>query len=309
MGGVLAGRPHGIQGVSPVLEVPFLTDERVDLAGFDRVVSHTLGLGVGSVMFPGFASEFHKLSDAERSDLLDVLLARTRASQALAIVAVQAHATKLACAAAVDAVERGADAINLLPPHQFAPSPLAVRAHVTAVLRAVGDTPVVLQYAPAQTGTSLDAATIASIAAEHENLAAVKVESAPPGRLIAALQAASPAVPALVGYAGLQLPDALRRGAVGVQPGCSFTELYLQVWELWHSGDQAAAVALHTRMVPYLAYWMQSVELIVAAEKRISQLRGIIDSDACRAPAWALDAEELARVDAFVAEFDLGPVG
>ncbi|TDD87684.1 dihydrodipicolinate synthase family protein [Actinomadura darangshiensis] len=293
-----------MRGVSPVLEVPFHPDESVDLDGFSDVVAHVLGTGVTSVMFPGFASEFHKLADDERRSLRDRLLDQTRArTDVAAIVAVQDHATAVAVRRAVEAVEAGTDAINLLPPYLLGPSPAAVRAHVRAVLSAVAPAPVVLQYAPAQTGTSLDAGTIASIASDHPNLAAVKVESTPPGALIAALARTTPALPSFVGYAGLQLPDALRRGAIGVQPGCSFTELYVRFWRLWQAGDEPAALSLHQRMLPYLSYWMQSVELIVAAEKLISLRRGLIRSATCRAPAHALDDGEIQLVDAFLQEF------
>lgn len=293
-----------LRGVSPVLEVPFREDESVDYDGFSRVVEHVLGTGVTSVMFPGFASEFHKLADDERLHLRARLLDQTNGrADVAAIVAVQDHATAVAVRRATEAVDAGADAINLLPPHQLGPSQSAVRAHIRTVLAAVAPLPVVLQYAPAQTGTSLDADAIAAIAADHCNLVAVKVESTPPGRLIAALAAGTPSLPALVGYAGLQLPDAMMRGAIGVQPGCSFTELYVKFWQLWESDDQASALALHARMLPFLSYWMQSVELIVAAEKLISKRRGLILTATCRAPAHSLDPLEVAQVDAFLIEF------
>ncbi|MGC5006676.1 dihydrodipicolinate synthase family protein [Streptomyces sp. DT203] len=289
-----------ISGVIPVLEVPYHDDGSLDLPGFDRVMDAVLGTGVTSVMFPGYASEFHKLTTAERDQLTDRLLgAITGVTGFTTIVSVTDHATLVAVAAARRAAERGAGAINLLPPYLLGPSRDAVLAHVAAVLDAVTPVPVVLQYAPAQTGTGLDAATIDMLAAAHPNLGHVKVESAPPGRLISALK-----LPALVGYAGLQLPDALRRGAVGVQPGCSFTEIYQEIWRRWTSGDQPSALALHGALLPYLSYWMQHVELIIAAEKAISVRRGWFASDHCRAPGWTLDAEERAMVDRFMTEFE-----
>ena len=62
-----------IHGVSPVLAVPFHDDGALDHAGFDRVVRYVLGCGVSSVMFPGYASEFLKLSTTERWDLYETL--------------------------------------------------------------------------------------------------------------------------------------------------------------------------------------------------------------------------------------------
>jgi 4-hydroxy-tetrahydrodipicolinate synthase len=288
-------------GISPVLEVPFHDDGRLDADGFGTVVDRVLATGVESVMFPGFASEFHKLSTGEREVLCSLLLER----EVAAIISVPDHATYHAVRQAVAAVEKGAAAINVLPPHQLGPSRDAVIDHLRQVLTAVAPTPVIVQYAPAQTGTALDAATLRALAAEHANLAMVKVESVPPGRLISALadpSAPGRPLPSMVGYAGLQMIDALRRGAAGVQPGCSFTELYVEIWRLW-AADREAAVALHSRLVPYLSYWMQGVELIVAVEKEISRRRGWFGSAHCRAPGYQLDYGEMAMIDRFCAEF------
>jgi dihydrodipicolinate synthase/N-acetylneuraminate lyase len=268
-----------------------------------------LSTGVTSVMFPGFASEFYKLSEAERTRLTRRLLAYTaHRSDVAAVVAVQDHATLLAVRRAQDAVEAGADLINLLPPHFLSPSRSALLSHVRAVLSAIDPTPVVLQYAPSETGTSLDADALHSLATEHPNLRLLKVESSPPGRLITELIDNGAGLPAVEGYAGVQLPDAIRRGAVGTQPGCSFTEVYLEIWRRFAGGDEAGGLELHTRLLPYISYWMLDTELIVAAEKVISVRRGLFESAHCREPAHRLDAEELRMIDRFLDDFaDLLP--
>jgi dihydrodipicolinate synthase/N-acetylneuraminate lyase len=297
-------KPPAVQGVCPVLETPFHPDGSVDEGGFIRLVDHMVRSGVQSVMFPGFASEFHKLTDDERSRLTKILLQRTTGLRGFtAVISVPDHATAIAVDRAREAVSAGAGAINVLPPHFLGPSRAAVHGHLRSVIDAVAPVPVIVQYAPAQTGTALDAAAISALAKESVNLVQVKVESTPPGALISALALSDPSLSSLVGYAGVQLPDALRRGAVGVQPGCSFVELYLDVWNLWHDGQQAQAEALHRRMLPYLSYWMQNVELIIAAEKEISVRRGIIDSAYCRGPGHALDTFELAMIGDFLNEF------
>ncbi|MQA01981.1 MAG: dihydrodipicolinate synthase family protein [Streptosporangiales bacterium] len=291
-------------GISPVLLTPFAADGSLDEAGFVRVVDHVLSLGVGSVMFPGFASEVLTLSDEERDVLVRLLLERTAArSDVTPIVSIAEHATYHAVRRATALAEAGVGTFNVLPPHQLGPSAPAVVAHVEAVLAAVAPAAVILQYAPLQTGTTLPVAEITALAARHQNLAAVKVESQPPGRTIAALGEGTPPLPAFVGYGGVQMPDALRRGAIGVQPGCSFTELYLAVWRLWHDGHREDASRLHTRMLPYLSYWMQDVQLIVAAEKLIAVRRGLVDDEHCRAPARTLDRAERVMVDDFCSEF------
>jgi dihydrodipicolinate synthase/N-acetylneuraminate lyase len=297
-----------ITGVCPVLEVPFTAAGDVDYDGFVRVTEHVMATGVGGVMFPGFASEFPKLDDAERTRLTGLLLRAGHAHGVPVVVSVPDHATVVAIRRAQEAVDSGAAAINILPPHQFAPSPSQVRRHVEAVLDALAGTPVVLQYAPAQTGTALDAETIRAFAERHRAGLQVKVEAVPPGPVVSALAAGPRPVACLIGYAGVQLPDGLRRGAVGVQPGCSFAEIYVEIWRLWHAGRAADAEALHRRLLPYIAYWMQHVELMVQAEKTISRRRGLIADDHCRVPGRPLDGPESADVDRFLAEFaDLLP--
>lgn len=291
-------------GISPVLLTPFNADGSIDEAGFVQVVDHMLSLDVDSVMFPGFASEVLTLSDEERDVLTGLLLERTAGrSDITPIVSISEHATCHAVRRAAALAESGVRAFNLLPPYQLGPSAAAVTAHVEAVLDAAAPAAVILQYAPLQTGTALPVTEIASIAARHPNLAAVKVESQPAGRTVTALGEGAQPLPAFVGYGGVQMPDALRRGAVGVQPGCSFTELYLAVWQLWQEGHRADAVQLHTRMLPYLSYWMQDVALIVAAEKLIAARRGLVRDEHCRAPTRPMDEWECAMVDDFCAEF------
>jgi 4-hydroxy-tetrahydrodipicolinate synthase len=269
------------------------------------VVRYVIGTGVSSMMFPGFASEYYKLTEDERRTLTAVLLAETTPRQDVAaIIAVQDHATQLAIGRAREVVAAGADLINLLPPHFLSPSPRALVEHISAVLEAVAPTPVVLQYAPAETGTSLDSATLAAVAASQPNLKLIKVESSPPGRLIAELAALNPPLPSIEGYAGVQLPDAIRRGAIGTQPGCSFTEIYVEIWRRFAEGDEAGGDDLHRRLLPYISYWMLDTELIIAAEKEISRRRGLFDSAFCRRPAHILDGEEMRGIDCFLHEFD-----
>lgn len=293
-----------VRGVCPVIETPFTHDGAVDFESLEAVTRHAVAAGARQALSPAFASEYYKLSDVERAQVASTVVDAVHSMDGtVAVVSVPDHATRLAVENARRAVDMGADMVNILPPHLQQPSTAAVIAHVKAVLAAIGDTPAILQYAPAQTGSTLTPQSIAQIAAECPNLVQVKVESMPPGRFISALAAVAPQLESIVGYAGLQLIDARRRGAVAVQPGVSFVELYLQLWSQWDDGDRDGAIALHSRMVPYLSYWMQSVELIIAAEKRISARRGIIATEVCRAPAHALDTEELAMIDRFLEEF------
>jgi 4-hydroxy-tetrahydrodipicolinate synthase len=293
-----------VRGICPVIEVPFRSDGALDRRGFDSVIEHVLGTGVTAVLWPAFASEFHKLSDAERASLRSQLLEHTRHRQdVVAIVSIAQHASRLAVEEATTAVDEGADAVNILPPHFLGPSRPAVVDHLRAVLTAIDPVPAIIQHAPNLAASRLEPGDMSALASEHPNLRMVKVESVPPGAFIEALRHCQPALPAMVGYAGVMMIDALRRGAVGVQPGCSAIEIYQAIWQLWERGDFEEAEALHRRLLPYIAYWMQEVELIIQVEKTITMQRGIIGDDHCRSPGRVLDTEERLAITRFLSEF------
>jgi len=301
-----AGReaiPPVLTGVCPVLATPFDDDEIVDLDAFARQVRHAAAAGASGVMFPGYASEFYKLSESERQDLTAVAVDSAVETSITVVVAVQDGSTRQAVSWAIAAVERGAGAINLLPPTTVPIASGALIAHVRAVARAIAPSPLIVQYAPALTGHVLDPERLAALAEEEPNLRQVKVESVPAGRFVTGLSSQRPALTALVGYGGVQLIDALRRGAVGVQPGASFPELYVAIWRAWSTGKIEQAARLHRRLVPYLSYWMQSTELILAAEKLVAARRGMFRTAVCRAPGYVMDDEERAMVGRFLQEF------
>ena len=294
-----------IAGVCPIVAVPFLGDGSVDGESFERLVDHLLGEDVGALTLFGLASEFYKLTEAERVDLMVRFLARTSVAGGVnGVVSVTDHSAEVAVIRAREAEAGGADAINVLPPHFLGPSAGAVIAHLDAVLGAV-EIPVIVQYAPAQTGSRIEPATLAALAERHPNFSAVKVEALPPGKWVARLLSETGgALDAAVGYAGVQMLDAFDRGAVGVQPGCSFVPIYSEITRLLQSGDRGAAAALHGELLPYIAYWMQGVELIIQAEKTVLWRRGLISTEYCRAPGYDLDATERVVIEEFLERFD-----
>jgi 4-hydroxy-tetrahydrodipicolinate synthase len=154
-----------------------------------------------------------------------------------------------------------------------------------------------------QTGVRIAPDVFLKLRESLPNADFIKVETQPPGRYITQLVERSEGrLKSLVGYAGVQMPDVLARGAVGIQPGCSFTEIYVELWRLWQI-DKTAFLVLHNKLLPYISYWMQGVELIIKVEKVILKKRGIIASDYCRSPSYTLDEHERAHIDQFMSEF------
>jgi 4-hydroxy-tetrahydrodipicolinate synthase len=292
-----------ISGIVPIIAATFTRSGVLDEDSFQSLVRYLIATNVSALTLFGLATEFYKLTDDERARMQRLMLAETTNSETVAgIISITAHSWEVACQHARDAEAQGVDALMLLPPYFLGPSEDAILEHLRRVIGSV-KIPVIVQYAPVQTGVRISPDMFLKLRDALPNADFIKVETQPPGRYVSQLVERSEGrLKSLVGYAGVQMPDVLARGAVGIQPGCSFTEIYMDLWQLWQS-DKTKFMTLHKKLLPYINYWMQGVELIIKVEKVILKQRGIIASDYCRSPAYTLDEREQLQVEQFMIEF------
>jgi 4-hydroxy-tetrahydrodipicolinate synthase len=165
----------------------------------------------------------------------------------------------------------------LMPPF-FLGTPLRdIIAHIHAVASAVS-IPIVIQYAPLQTGRVIDAPTFASICRDLPNINRVKVDLVSSGRTVSALT--TNRVSSLVGYMGLHLPEDFTRGADGVMPTVSIAPAMVKIWQLLDNQHEEAK-ELHAHILPFLNFVMQSVEFLIACEKELLVEAGILGCAVC----------------------------
>jgi 4-hydroxy-tetrahydrodipicolinate synthase len=282
--------PVKVQGVCPIVATPFDSNGNVDYAGLRAVIRWLAAGGCPAVTLFGIAGEYYKLTDEERRRIIEAAVEECRRAGVGSVVSVTDHSTEAAVRQAQYTESAGADVVMLLPPFFLKPSPAAVCEHTLAVARAVS-LPIMLQYAPEQTGVGIPPETLAQLAREAPNVCIFKVECRPPGGYISRLlEITGGAVSVLSGNAGFQMIETYDRGAVGVMPGCSMFDLYLRIDRHYRRGERAEALSLHGKLLPMLNHIRQDVEMIIAYEKRILQRRGVIASDACRRPTFRADA-------------------
>jgi len=292
-----------ISGIVPVVAATFTNSGSLDEDSFQSLVRHLLTTGASALTLFGLATEFYKLADSDRARMQTLLLNETRQSTSVAgIISITDHSWEVARQRAREAEAQGADGLMILPPYFLGPSVEAIIEHLKRVISSV-NIPIIVQYAPVQTGIRISPEVFLKLRDSLSNADFIKVETQPPGRYVSQLSEQSQGrLKSLVGYAGVHMPDVLARGAVGIQPGCSFTEIYVELWRLWQT-DRPAFQILHNKLLPYLNYWMQGIELIIKVEKVILKQRGIIASDYCRSPAYTLDERELMQIEQFMAEY------
>lgn len=279
---------YSLGGIYPILPTPFDENECIDLDSFRRVVASQVTRGAHGVVLFGLAGEYYKLSDDER-DLLVVTAHEALRGRLPLVVSVTAHATTLALRQAERAATSGAEVLMIMPPFFLNPGKSAILAHIRTVAASVS-LPVVVQYSPGQTGVLLEPDDFVQLQEEAPNVVGVKVETVPPGPYIDRLvKRSGEGMACFIGYAGLQMIDALSRGAAGVMPSTAITEVYRAIFDAYTEGDAERARRLHAQMLPLVNVSMQSVEMVIAADKLLLKERGLIDSETCRRPHFVLD--------------------
>lgn len=281
-----------LKGIVPIIATPFWEDEQVDYDSLRSELQYMKKAGCTGATLFGIAGEYYKLTDAEQERLMEVVTEECAALALPSVVSCTPHATHSAVARAKRIEAAGADCMMLLPPFFLKPSGEELLDHIRAVTRAVR-IPVMLQYAPEQTGVAIAPAQLCQLARELPNLQYFKIECKPAGPYITSLLAdeAMAGRGIFCGNAGYQMLETFDRGAVGAMPGSSMSELYIQVYDAWQTGDHQRATALHNRLLPILNHIRQNVEMIIYYEKKILARRGIIQSACCRRPGFTADSE------------------
>ena len=203
---------------------------------------------------------------------------------------VTAQSTHLALRHARRFVEMGCDALMCLPPFVMPPGPEAAIEHLRQVL-AAAPKPHILQYSASLTGLRLSAEALAGLRREFPHFTCIKIDFVPPGPMLTGLAQALAGqdFTYLIGYAGLQLPDAITRGAHGLMGGAGHVREDVAVLRALRT-DPAAGQRLFEKLLPMLNFEMQTVDLAIAVHKRLLHRAGIFRSAHVRTPGPGLDA-------------------
>ena len=282
-------------GIIPILATPFSEQGEVDGESFRRLVEASVQDGVHGLAMFGLASEYYKLSDSERVYLTELLI-RQANGRVPVVISITHQARDVAVRQACEAAAMGADALMIMPPFFLGPTVESIVRHIEGVARAV-TLPIIVQYAPLQTGRVLSPETFAELHRKHPNITHVKVDTVPSGTTITALQqAAGVSLKSIVGYMGLHLPEDVVRGVAGCAPSASLGRAFVRLWSLLCQGGDEGRI-LHQRFLPILNFMMQSVEMLISCEKLLLARRGIISSACSREPAFHLDSFQLAELE------------
>jgi 4-hydroxy-tetrahydrodipicolinate synthase len=273
-----------LAGITPILATPYREDGRIAIDDIERQVDHLAGLAVTAIGI-GFGSDILRLTDAERDGLVRAVAAAADGRRPV-LASAGANSLRAALDRAAATRDAGADILMVTPPGaSSSPTPAGLADYYRTIATEIG-LPVVVQDAPALTGTPMSAALLAGLGRDIPGIAAIKIETMPPAPKVGDV-AALPHGPAAIlgGAGGIDFYHELERGADGTVPGVAMAELFVAVAARHASSDRAGARRLFNRYLPLLAIAARGGDTFFAVQLAILARRGIVTRTAIRPPS------------------------
>ena len=290
-----------LSGVCTITLTPFTEEGDVDLESIDSLTDYYLDSGVLGLTILGIMGEAHKLSDAERSAVMNRYVSAA-GPHVPVVVGCSAAATRVTIERAREAQEAGAAAVMVAPPNNVRTLDL-VFEHYRRVAEATS-VPVVVQDEPVNTGVVMPAPFIARVVNEIEGCRYVKLEEAPTTikitSLIESIEENEKRAGIFGGLGGLYFYEELARGATGIMTGFAYQEILVRTYELFSKERKREAREYFFRYLPLIRFEAQLGVGGVGIRKEVFKLRGVIPSSHVRFPAPALDEETLRELQELI---------
>jgi dihydrodipicolinate synthase/N-acetylneuraminate lyase len=253
--------------------------------------------GAHGVAGLGEASDFHKLSLAERLRLTEITLEHVN-GRVPVMIGTTANSVSEAILLTRAARDQGADVAFIMPPYVGELRDDEILDHYRRIADAV-DIDIMLQdnVMPGG-GGQLGLTVIADLVEALPSVRYVKEETPPTGRRISwIVRELGERVAVISGNGGATLLNDLARGAVACMPASAPVAGLVRVYEAWRRGDVDEAFELFERLARLIAF---SGEHFGPATAEILRRKGLFPTAYVRPPSGPelddVDGEELTRL-------------
>jgi len=283
-----------IDGIVPVIPTPFGPEEEIDWGALRSLLDFAAGASVNGVCLPAYASEFYKLSEAERREVIVVAVDHLK-NQLPVIAQVNYPATLQAVRSVREAQEDGASAVCCAVPRMFSLDEGALLKHFDRILQDI-DIPLVIQdFNPG--GATVSTRFVTELHRAHPHLRYIKLEEPLMAEKVEAiLHETSGEVGVLEGWGGMFMLELIPAGICGVMSGLGISDILARAFRLAKDGDRDCAYELFQGVLPQIVFCLQNLELYHHAEKLLLEARGATSRSIVRHASRTLREKEAKHI-------------
>jgi 2-keto-3-deoxy-L-arabinonate dehydratase len=272
-------------GVYPILYSFFDAAGHLDRKAMRRQVEGCIGAGAHGIAVMGLATEVGKLDVNERRQVID-WVGEDIAGRVPYAVTVGEGSVPGQIAFVKAARAAGADWAILQPP-AIVGVPEMEYVRFLGSVADQSELPLAVQNAPGLMATSLSNGGLKTLNSQHPNVCLLKAEG-PATYISQLIEDTDGAFDIFGGIAGIQFPDSLRAGCVGMIPAPDLFDPQVRIYELMRSGEPeeiAEAERIHRELLPLIVFMMSSVENFIAYGKHLMAQRLGLENGSARQPS------------------------
>ena len=284
--------PKPLRGIFIILATPYTENKSMDYEDLAAEVDFMDRCGVHGMVWPQMASEYTRLTREERFRGMEVLAKAAKGKRPALVLGVQGPNVDAALDYARHAEELGPDALIAIPPIE-AHSLSDFHEYYRALGR-VAKRPFFIQTTGGAKGVVPEVSLLLELAKEFPHFGYVKEEYVPVVQRMSELAAHRPAIKGVFsGNAGIDLLYEMRLGFDGTMPGAPYADLYAQVWDLYHGGEQQKARDLFGKLL----LMINLDEQIPGARQYMMKRRGVFKTTVSRQREVKLSPEAIQEIE------------
>jgi 4-hydroxy-tetrahydrodipicolinate synthase len=232
-----------LRGVFPIVQTPVTESDKLDLECLRNEVKFCNRYKVHGFVWPQKASGWTTLSDTERIDGAEAILAAGKGGRTALVIGVQDTENNVAksIARAKHAAQNGADAIISLPPEK------AGDQAMIEYYKSIGQATELPLFVQTEGDMSVD--LIVEMANQIPTLRCVKDEAGDPLARVAQIRERTHDKLAVFSGNGVRtMIDEMRLGFLGHCPTVELSDFFAAAFDLWHAGRRREAFDMFGRI-------------------------------------------------------------
>ena len=282
-----------LRGIFIIAATPYNEAKAVDYEDLTHEVEWLNRCGAHGIVWPQMASEYNRLTVEERLRGFEVIADAARSKRAAVVFGVQGPDTNTALNYLKHAEKLSPDAFIAIPPEK-ANSLEDYRSYYAALARAT-ERPIFIQDTGPHHPMPMPVPFLLELAGAYPNLGFVKEELSPVLERMRQLQTKRPPMKEVFsGDGGRGMLAEMNQGSDGTMPAAGFTDVYVQIWEAWQSGDHKKAREIFMHLLPLI----NLDELVDQGYQPMMHRRGVFKTAVSRIPHVAPSPEVRAEIDA-----------
>ena len=288
-----------MNGVIAIATTPFDNENTIDFASVDSLSEYYLESKVSGVTILGVMGEAHKLNIEEQKLLIKRYIGKLSNSVPV-IVGVSNPGLDNLELLSKFSMDTGASGV-MISGYNGLKNDDQIKNYFNQVIERTQDIPICLQDYPPTTNVFFSESVINDVMENHPSIEMFKHEDCPGHNKLSRLlryrdSNLNKKYSVFVGNGGLYVPQELERGADGIMTGFAFTEILVNLYDLFSNNQKEIAEDLFDIFLPLIRH-EQQFGIGLGLRKYVLQKRGIIKSSKVRSPGPVLTEDDIKEIE------------